>query len=1037
MTFRRVDLGMIPAHLGSHQLRRRSRLRAVGRAGVPARAVRPDRGRRRAARSAAVRDARSDVAAAREELRDVVPRVPARSTPRPRAGSRAISSSITSSSAGRRTRPRRRPAARSAGSWRFVVEPDPDDPADVIGDEPVWHDGTVVGWITSGGYGHSRREVDRPGLRADRARRRPTDRAATASRSRSSAGVGRPGCSPNRCSTPPAAGCASDRSTGGAGRDRRGRADRRRWAAARVRAGRFGGGRDAAGGRDAGQRRDVVPRRRLRQLPRPGRRDRLCPDVPDGGPAGAGGRQPPAGGLPPLPVVRSTAVDGDAARGARSRSRGSRSMSRSSAAGRPGSRRPRRRSGRGSRCSSSTPAPGTRSSAIYAGPDRRRADRPAGMLHVHAREIVVATGAAELHPVVPGNDLRGLVTARRRRAAARGRCLARRRRSRSGRRAGGRPGDGRRRAARPVRGRRAVGSAPWSPPTTDRRRDDHPCRHGDPRSRAARRATCWRGWPARSPRPRGRRRGRRSSRSPRRPPRASSAAAWARPSTTSQAAWDKRLPGARAPQALQPGLSRHVPGRRLPAPRPLVDRRAGRAPSRPRSRPARRPARSPWPRRPPTRTVDAFRRTPLHDEHLALGARMDRFGGWWRPWHYGDPIAEYWAVREGVSLGDVSTLGQARRVRPGRGRGPRAALPVPRRGHQARALALRAAAQRARPRHGRRDDPARDRRPVRAERSRRVARPTPRCGSATGSRRGASASTSWTGRCRSPRSMSRGRSRRSCCERAGLPDPPRFLGHVHADDRRRPVPRHAPVVHRRGSVRAPPPGRSLGRAVAGADWTLGADLGIRPHGLQALFGLRLEKGHVIVGMDTEMDSTPRRLAWTGRCGWRSRGSSAGPRWSGPRSSPTSDAGWGSRCRDWRRPRARPIWAGGEIVGNVTGSWTSPLLGKAAHARLAEADAVRRSRRDRRPRGHRRTRPRSTIRRAAVPALEAAPASASWPIPRRSMPLVARRGPGPTIEPLALRAGRGAGHRCRPAVDLEDRARDRRRRRRASWRSCHG
>ena len=34
-------------------------------------------------------------------------------------------------------------------------------------------------------------------------------------------------------------------------------------------------------------------------------------------------------------------------------------------------------------------------------------------------------------------------------------------------------------------------------------------------------------------------------------------------------------------------------------------------------------------------------------------------------------------------------------------------------------------------------------------------------------------------------------------------------------------------------------------------WTLG----IRPHGLQALFALRLEKGHVIVGMDTEMDST--------------------------------------------------------------------------------------------------------------------------------------------------------------------------------------
>ena len=55
---------------------------------------------------------------------------------------------------------------------------------------------------------------------------------------------------------------------------------------------------------------------------------------------------------------------------------------------------------------------------------------------------------------------------------------------------------------------------------------------------------------------------------------------------------------------------------------------------------------------------DVFRRTALHDEHVALGARMDRFGGWWRPWHYGDHIAEYWAVREGVSLGDVSTLGK-------------------------------------------------------------------------------------------------------------------------------------------------------------------------------------------------------------------------------------------------------------------------------------------------------------------------------------------------------------------------------------------
>jgi len=36
----------------------------------------------------------------------------------------------------------------------FNVEVDPENPADVLGDEPVWHNGEVVGWITSGGYAH-------------------------------------------------------------------------------------------------------------------------------------------------------------------------------------------------------------------------------------------------------------------------------------------------------------------------------------------------------------------------------------------------------------------------------------------------------------------------------------------------------------------------------------------------------------------------------------------------------------------------------------------------------------------------------------------------------------------------------------------------------------------------------------------------------------------------------------------------------------------------------------------------------------------
>ena len=51
-------------------------------------------------------------------------------------------------------------------------------------------------------------------------------------------------------------------------------------------------------------------------------------------------------------------------------------------------------------------------------------------------------------------------------------------------------------------------------------------------------------------------------------------------------------------------------------------------------------------------------RSPLHDEHLRLGARMDRAGGWWRPWTCRRPDEEYAAVRERVSLGDVSPLGK-------------------------------------------------------------------------------------------------------------------------------------------------------------------------------------------------------------------------------------------------------------------------------------------------------------------------------------------------------------------------------------------
>jgi dimethylglycine dehydrogenase len=36
--------------------------------------------------------------------------------------------------------------------------PEGPDAADVMGDEPIWHNDEVVGWVTSGGYAHHSRQ---------------------------------------------------------------------------------------------------------------------------------------------------------------------------------------------------------------------------------------------------------------------------------------------------------------------------------------------------------------------------------------------------------------------------------------------------------------------------------------------------------------------------------------------------------------------------------------------------------------------------------------------------------------------------------------------------------------------------------------------------------------------------------------------------------------------------------------------------------------------------------------------------------------
>lgn len=57
---------------------------------------------------------------------------------------------------------------------------------------------------------------------------------------------------------------------------------------------------------------------------------------------------------------------------------------------------------------------------------------------------------------------------------------------------------------------------------------------------------------------------------------------------------------------------------------------------------------------------DELKRTPLVDEHVALGARMVDFGGWYMPVQYRGVVAEHRAVREGVGLFDVSHMGEIR-----------------------------------------------------------------------------------------------------------------------------------------------------------------------------------------------------------------------------------------------------------------------------------------------------------------------------------------------------------------------------------------
>ena len=322
--------------------------------------------------------------------------------------------------------------------------------------------------------------------------------------------------------------------------------------------------------------------------------------------------------------------------------------------------------------------------------------------------------------------------------------------------------------------------------------------------------------------------------------------------------------------------------------------------------------------------LDAWRRSPLHDEHLRLGARMDRFGGWWRPWNYGDHVAEYWAVRRGVSIGDVSTLGKivvsgpdvvealeriypnhVHDIRPGRSR---YVLLLNERGHLI-------------------DDGM----IVRESETRFVL---------TFTSGGASAAEMWmrdwieTWGLRVhilDRTMAlaainvTGPRAGKLLARVGIgADPPKFLQHVHTQVAG--VPCHVMRLSFTGEASFElhhPADRSveLWQALMAA----GRPLGVRPHGLQALFGMRLEKGHIIVGMDTELDTTPRRVGMD----WAIKMGKAD--FLGREALVRTEVLHDNRrlvglTMDGPAPtEGMPIYADGVLIGHVTSSFDSPLF----------------------------------------------------------------------------------------------------------------
>lgn len=253
----------------------------------------------------------------------------------------------------------------------------------------------------------------------------------------------------------------------------------------------------------------------------------------------------------------------------------------------------------------------------------------------------------------------------------------------------------------------------------------------------------------------------------------------------------------------------------------------------------------------------AMPRTALDAEHRRMGAKMERVGGWWRPWTYGNLLEEYWAVREAVSVGDVSTLGKMQVSGPD-------ALELLERLYPTKVATIK---------------PGRSRYVLLLDDRGYVlddgliCRDSDTRFTLTFTSGGATTAELWVRDWAEAWGLDvrilnqtmalgainvTGPLSNALLHRAGLLNPPPYMGHMTATVAGVPCKVFRLSFTGELSYELHHPAEdsvTLWRRL----FDLGQDLGIKPHGIDTLLKLRLEKGHIIVGQDTDFDSTPRRL----------------------------------------------------------------------------------------------------------------------------------------------------------------------------------